>query len=167
MNEALEDFRRTIEEAGERLRHMPEALTRDPLSDGKWSAREVIGHLIDSASNNHQRFVRAQFTDELIFPPYEQEAWVSAQRYNDEPWSILVQLWESYNLHLLHVMSAIPAEMRTRLCRKHNLQRIAWETVSETEPVTLEFLMLDYIAHLKNHLKQIFAEGWGLAHLET
>jgi hypothetical protein len=159
MNEALEDFRRTIEAAGERLRLITEPLSLLPRSDGKWSAREIMGHLIDSAANNHQRFVRAQFTDELVFPPYEQEAWVRAQRYNEEPWSLLVQLWQSYNLHLLHVMSAIPAETRTRLCRMHNLQRIAWKTVAESEPVTLEYLMLDYIAHLKNHLKQIFAEG--------
>jgi hypothetical protein len=159
MNDALEDFRRTIEEAVERLLLIQEMQSLAPLSDGKWSAREIIGHLIDSASNNHQRFVRAQFTDEMVFPPYEQEAWVRVQRYNDEPWSLLVQLWKSYNLHLLHVMSSIPAETRTRLCRMHNLQRIAWKTVSESEPVTLEYLMLDYIAHLKNHLRQIFAEG--------
>jgi len=159
MNDAIEDFRRTIEEAVERLLLIQETQSLAPLSDGKWSAREIIGHLIDSASNNHQRFVRAQFTDEMVFPPYEQEAWVRVQRYNEEPWSLLVQLWKSYNLHLAHVMSSIPAETRARLCRMHNLQRIAWKTVSESEPVTLEYLMLDYIAHLKNHLKQIFAEG--------
>lgn len=159
MNDALEDFRRAIEEASERLALIPEASSRAPLSDGKWSAKEVIGHLIDSASNNHQRFVRAQFTDELVFPPYEQEAWVRAQRYNEEPWPLLVQLWKSYNLHLLHVMASISEETRKRPRRTHNLQRIAWKTVSENEPVTLEYFMLDYVAHLKNHLKQIFAEG--------
>src|SRR4026208_691899 len=80
---------------------------------GKWSPREIIGHLIDSASNNHQRFVRAQFMDDLVFEGYEQERWVSAQHYNLEPWSMLVGLWKGYNLHLLHVMRHTPERTRT------------------------------------------------------
>lgn len=158
MHDVLADFRHTIERGAERLRLMEEAESAVHAAEGKWSAKEVIGHLIDSAANNHQRFVRAQFTDDLVFPPYEQEEWVRVQRYNGESWPLLVQLWESYNLHLLHVMSSTSEEARTKLRRKHNLHRIAWQTVSEDEPVTLDYFMRDYIGHLKNHLRQIFAE---------
>jgi hypothetical protein len=73
LKDALEDFLQTVETSAERLLQIPEEESRRPLSKGKWSAREVIGHLIDSAANNHQRFVRAQFRDDLVFPGYEQE----------------------------------------------------------------------------------------------
>jgi hypothetical protein len=158
MKDVLEDFRQTIESSAERLLLISETESRASVSDGKWSTKEIIGHLIDSASNNHQRFVRAQFTDDLVFPPYDQEAWVRVQCYRDEPWPLLVQLWKSYNLHLLHVMSSTPAETRAKLRLKHNLNRIAWKLVSEHEPATLDYFMRDYIGHLKNHLKQIFTE---------
>jgi hypothetical protein len=164
MEEWLEDFRQTIESSAERLSLISETESRASVSDDKWSAKEIIGHLIDSASNNHQRFVRAQFTDDLVFPPYDQEVWVQVQRYRDEPWPLLVQLWKTYNLHLLHVMSSTPAETRTRPRPRHNLNRIAWKLVGEDEPATLEYFMRDYIGHLKNHLKQIFPEDDRLVH---
>src|SRR2546423_3704276 len=85
MEDVIEDFRRTVEESAARMLSMTEEESRVPRAVGKWSAKETLGHLIDSASNNHQRFVRAQFTDELVFPGYEQERWVRAQAYNEEP----------------------------------------------------------------------------------
>src|SRR4026207_127280 len=113
MRDFLEDFRQTIESAAPRLLALPAAKSAEPPAAGKWSPREIIGHLIDSASNNHQRFVRAQFMDDLVFEGYEQERWVSAQHYNLEPWSVLVGLWKGYNLHLLHVMRDTPERTRT------------------------------------------------------
>ena len=158
MKDAIEDFWRLVEEAAERLLLIPEAESEIPQTAGKWSAKEIIGHLIDSASNNHQRFVRAQFQDDLVFPGYEQEAWVRAQQYQSEPWPQLIQLWKFFNLHLAHVMEQTPEPMRRMPRAKHNLHRIAWQTVSEAEPATLEYFMLDYIGHLQHHLRQIFAE---------
>jgi hypothetical protein len=68
-------------------------------SPGKWTPKQVIGHLIDSASNNHQRFVRANFTDDLIFAGYDQEKWVLLGAYADAPWNSLLSLWREFNLH--------------------------------------------------------------------
>ena len=113
--EVLDDFRRTIEEASARLLSMTEDESRAPLADEKWSAKETIGHLIDSASNNHQRFVRAQFKDDLVFEGYAQEDWIRAQNYNEEPWPLLVGLWRHYNLHLAHVMRHAPEAARATL----------------------------------------------------
>ena len=62
---------------------------------GRWSPREIVGHLIDSASNNHQRFVRAQLDDNLVFAGYAQDRWVEVQRYQEAPWVELVELWRS------------------------------------------------------------------------
>jgi len=156
MEDVLEDFVRTIEEASARLLSLTESESRVPLAEGKWSAKEVVGHLIDSASNNHQRFVRAQLKADLVFEGYAQEDWVRVQSYQDEPWPHLVNLWKFYNLHLAHVCRRAPERERLRARREHNLHEIGWAPVSPNEPATLEHLMRDYVGHLKNHLGQIF-----------
>jgi DinB superfamily len=159
MKEAIEDFRLAVEEASDRLLLISEEESMRPPAAGKWSPKEIIGHLIDSASNNHQRFVRTQFRDDLAFLGYEQEAWVNVQHYKTEPWPQLVALWKNFNLHLAHLMKHIPEDIRKKPRIKHNLDEIAWQTVSRDEPVTLEYFMLDYIGHLNNHLRQIFNEN--------
>ena len=156
MEDVLEEFVRTVEEASARMLSMTEAESRVPLADEKWSAKETLGHLIDSASNNHQRLVRAQFKEDLVFQGYEQDAWVRVQAYQDEPWPLLVNLWKFYNLHLAHVCRRAPESERLRARREHNLHEIGWVPVAAEEPATLEYMMRDYVAHLKNHLRQIF-----------
>jgi hypothetical protein len=158
MKDALEDLRRTIETAAARLGALGEAEARTPRAAGAWTPKEIIGHLIDSAANNHGRFVRAQFTDDLVFPGYEPEEWVRAQRYNEEAWPLLVELWKNYNLHLIHVMACAPEESVKRPRARHTLDKIALRTVDANQPATLEYLMHDYIEHLKNHLRQILVE---------
>ncbi|HEV7843920.1 MAG TPA: DinB family protein [Pyrinomonadaceae bacterium] len=157
MKDALEDFRGTLEAAQARLLAITEDESEARSAQGRWSPKEIIGHLIDSAANNHQRFVRAQLTDELVFPGYEQSEWVAVQHYQQASWPALIQLWLSYNLHLLHLVSHIPESKLKQLRGKHNLDRIAWQTVSTSEPVTLEYFIRDYINHLKHHLQQIFS----------
>lgn len=149
------ELRQAVERAAPRLLAFSEEESKRAAAPGKWSPREIIGHLIDSASNNHQRFVRAQFQDDLIFPGYAQEEWVRAQCYRDAPWKELVTLWQSYNLQLARVMAAVPLEVRQREHRRHNLHQIGWRTVPEGEAATLDYLMSDYVGHLKNHLRQI------------
>ena len=152
----IDDFRQTVDRAAAQLLLISEEQSALAPAEGKWSPKEIVGHLIDSASNNHQRFVRAQFTDDLVFPGYEQDDWVRVQRYNDEAWSQLVQLWRHYNLHLLHLMSNVPEQTLTKPRTRHNLHQLAWRTVSESETVTLEYFIRDYIQHLQHHLRQIF-----------
>lgn len=160
MQEFLNDFRQTIEAAAKELLLMPAAQNGAPRAAGKWSPKEIIGHLIDSASNNHQRFVRAQFSDDLVFAGYEQEGWVRAQNYQGEDWAELVQLWKLYNQHILHLMGLIPEETRLKLRHKHNLHQIASDSLSQNEPVTLDWFMRDYVDHMKKHLGQILGVEW-------
>lgn len=153
----LADFRETIVGATARLRNMtPEESRRKSADD--WAPIQILGHLVDSATNNHQRFVRAQFTDDLVFPGYDQDNWVNAQKYSDESWPDLIQLWSSYNLHLLHLFSVIPPDILTKLRAKHTLDQIALEPVPPDEPATLEYLIRDYVDHLRHHLDQIFGK---------
>jgi hypothetical protein len=149
------ELREAVAAATPRLLALSDSESAKPPAPGKWSPREVIGHLIDSASNNHQRFVRARFTDDLVFPGYDQEAWVAAQRYRSAPWPDLVGLWRLFNLHLAYVIEGVPASVRQQARARHNLHEIAWRTVPQDEPTTLEDFMRDYVAHLKHHLAQI------------
>ena len=159
MQQWLEDFRQTIDAATPRLLNISEAESEQPRAEDHWSSKQIIGHLIDSAANNHARFVLAQLKDDLLFPGYEQDGWVRVQQYQKAQWPRLVELWRAYNLHLLHVMSCVPQEKLTNQCTQHSLQTIAFETVSEKEPVTLEYLMKDYVVHLKHHLNQVLGEA--------
>jgi hypothetical protein len=144
MGYLLENLPNIIAELFERLKNISEKDSEIPISKGKWSKKEIIGHLIDSASNNHQRFVRAQLVSNLSFPEYEQEKWVKLQNYQAEPWIKLIELWKNYNLHLLHIVSAIPEEIMNRTCK-----------IGDKESVSLLFLFNDYINHMKHHMDQV------------
>lgn len=152
---AAERLRRAVAEGLPRLRAVSEEQSSLPRAPGKWSPKEVIGHLIDSASNNHQRFVRAAFQEDLVFPGYKQDEWVRTQNYRDCPWADLVELWRLYNLQLARVMDATPEKLRLRKTARHNFHDIGFQKFLAGEPVTLDGLMRDYVAHLDHHLAQI------------
>lgn len=150
-------FRAIVEEAAEEFaRADPERAGRRP-APGKWSAKEIVGHLIDSAANNHLRFVNGPARDDLVFQGYDQEHWVSTQRYDMADWVALVSLWRSYNLHLAHVMDAIPEAVKSERRARHNFDRLALRPVPTTEPSSLGYLMDDYVVHLEHHLAQVRA----------
>ena len=119
------------------------AAARRPRPD-VWSPKEVLGHLIDSAANNHQRFVRAQHADALVLPGYEQNHWVESQGYQDADWPHLVQLWTHLNLHLADVISRIPPVRYSVQC-----------VIGDSKPQTLEAIIVGYLDHLKHHVAQI------------
>jgi hypothetical protein len=151
----VSELRNAIEKATPLLESISEDASREKPGPRKWCPREVLGHLIDSASNNHGRFVRALQQDSLIFPGYDQDAWVEAQRYREIPWKELISLWRGFNFHIAHVMEAAPEGQRSRPRTDHNLDQIGWKTVPRSTPTTLDYLMEDYVGHLEHHLKQI------------
>jgi DinB superfamily len=150
----LAAFRQTVDLAADQLLAMSGDQAAARPSPAKWSRKEIIGHLIDSASNNHGRFVRAQLQDDLVFPGYDQDEWVRLQRYQDRPWPELVRLWQSFNHHIAAVMEAADKHQVTRPRARHNLDQLAWRAVSPMQSTTLEYFMRDYVDHLKHHLGQ-------------
>ena len=126
------------------LLKISEAASSAPLRPGGWSPKQVIGHLIDSASNNHQRFVRAVIQGSLEFPGYDQEGWVRVAAAQEMPWPLLIALWASYNRYLAHILAHLPEDAFEAQCR-----------IGSSEPVTLEFLAEDYLVHLNHHLQQL------------
>lgn len=156
----LDGFRRTVLDATARLKSIDAEDSRRKSSADEWAPIEILGHLVDSAANNHQRFVRAQFTDDMLFQGYEQNNWVNSQKYLEASWEDLIRLWSSYNLHLHHVASVMPAEILTKSRDKHNLDQISFKAVSPAEPSTMEYFIRDYVDHLRHHLDQIWSVKW-------
>ena len=144
LSSVARDLQETVDAALPKLRALSDAAAAEPRAPGKWSRKQIIGHLIDSASNNHQRFVRAQQAESLSFPPYEQNHWVDSQRYGDRPWADIVTLWHAYNSHLSHVIAQIPDRRLSVPC-----------IIESATPVTLEHLATDDVAHLRHHLVQV------------
>jgi hypothetical protein len=144
MQKTVDEFTSLLEQSSIALAEISESDSKKKSAPEKWSKKEILGHLIDSAANNHQRFVRAQLSSELRIPGYEQQVWVATQRYQSEPWANLIQLWKSYNLHLLHLISAIPENVFGNYC-----------IIGDNKPVTLKFVIEDYVKHLRHHLEQI------------
>jgi hypothetical protein len=160
MQDYINELRSVVERSTPALLALSEAESAQRPAPGKWSPREVLGHLIDSASNNHQRFVLAQLQDGLVFPGYEQDAWVKVQQYQHAPWTQLVTLWRAFNLHLAWVMAAVPEAVRLREHPRHNLDEVAWQTVPAEVATTLDYFMSDYVRHLEHHLRQILGSQW-------
>ena len=160
MQPYVEELRQVVGRATPALLAISDEASAQPQAPGKWSPREVIGHLIDSASNNHQRFVRAQFQDDLVFPGYDQDAWVRLQQYQNAPWIELVTLWRAFNMHLAHMMAATPETQRRRQRHSHNLDEIAFRTLPREQTATLEYFMSDYVGHLRHHLRQVLGPEW-------
>ncbi len=145
-NRLASDIENTVNEACQQLRSLPKEAIEVRPNPGNWSVKEIVGHLVDSASNNHQRFVRLQVADGLTFPDYSQDndAWVAIQNYQEVPWDDLLALWRYFNLHLARVIRTV-----NERCIDH-----IW-VVDEDTSITLGALMIDYLRHLKDHLQQI------------
>jgi DinB superfamily len=140
------DIENNVTEAYERLCSLSDETIGVRPNPGDWSVKQIVGHLVDSASNNHQRFVRLQVADGLVFPDYSQDndTWVSIQSYQEAPWDELLALWLNFHLHLARVIRTVNEE-----CIDH-----IW-VVDEDTSITLGSLMIDYLRHLKDHLQQI------------
>src|SRR5271154_2252134 len=144
MKELSEKLTKVVESAEGKLRKVSEADSAKPALKGGWSRKQVIGHLIDSASSNHQRFVRAALQPSLEFPGYDQEGNIRVQAVEQADWFLLLPLWAAYNRYLAHVIAHLPDSKLDTPCR-----------IGSGEPVTLRFLATDYLTHLVHHLGQI------------
>lgn len=146
MKELSEKLLLVIAAAEPRLREITALESSKPALPGGWSRKQVMAHLIDSASNNHQRFVRAAQQVSLDFPGYDQDGNIQVQAPQEADWGLLVSLWAAYNRYLAHIIAHLPASKLETPCR-----------IGSGQPVTLGFVATDYLTHLVHHLVQIGA----------
>lgn len=144
LNDTACDIESVIETWRDKFMALDATRAHDRPTEDRWSVSEVVGHMVDSACNNHQRFVRAQFETELVFPKYEQNEWVAAAHYCESDWDSLVQLWYHYNRLIAILIRNIPDSKLQTPC-----------TITPYEPCTLQFLATDYLDHLRHHFTKL------------
>ncbi len=132
-----------------RLLALPEETFSDRKNIQNRSIRQILGHLVDSASNNNHRIVHLQYRENpMSFPNYATEGnndrWIAIQDYQREDWYNLVQLWEYANLHLIHVIRNVD---ETKLGNQ-------WIS-NETKLISLQEMIEYYQQHFELHLKEM------------
>jgi hypothetical protein len=141
--QALQSLRTLLESLPARLEALPaETVEYRPLES--WSVKEELGHLLDSAANNHQRIVRAQLEDGPAMPGYDGEMWVALHAYQVRGWQDLIETWEALNRQLLAAAETAPEAAWTRTC-----------TIGDSAPLTIQFVFEDYIHHMRDHLRHM------------
>jgi hypothetical protein len=126
------------------LRKVTEERAGLARAPGKWSPKEELGHLIDSAANNHIRFVGGAMEPEFHGPGYQQDEWVRLHGYQDLSWQTILNVWFQYNILLAGLVERIPDNRLETLC-----------FIGPNPPVTLEFVIDDYILHMQHHIDQL------------
>ncbi len=144
MKEIAAYLRETIVFVLPQLRHITDAEASIKTRPEKWSHKEIIGHLIDSACNNQQKFVRTMQQTHLDFVGYKQDTWVALQKYNAAHWLDIIDIWDAYNRQITHIIEHVDPSVLG-----HTI------SIEASEPFTLKFIMTDYAEHLKHHLRQI------------
>jgi hypothetical protein len=140
-------LRRLIEQEVPLLRALPEATAViRPGGDATWSPKEELGHLIDSAANNHIRFVGALIAPEFRGVSYAQNEWVRIHRYQETPWLVVVDFWYQYNNFLTSLLAHVPENKLPTLC-----------FIGPGEGVSLQFLVDDYVVHMQHHVDHLLA----------
>ena len=145
-NSVAGEFRTQLEGLRHRLLALPARLADAPWRPGGWSRKQIVGHLLDSATNNRQRFVRASTDGAYAGPRYAQDAWVAAHGYAGQTWDTLLQWWQVEHEILMAIVERIPEERLETPC-----------VMGEEPAVTLRFLIEDYLTHQHWHMKQLWA----------
>jgi hypothetical protein len=143
-NELAKKFREDLAAIGMALADVPARMGDVPWRAGGWNRKQIVGHMLDSAANNRQRFVRAAIDGSYQGPTYGQQEWVAAHGYADQPWDTLLQWWRVEHEILAAVVDRVPAERMPCSCM-----------VEGNAPATLQFLIEDYVVHQLWHLRQI------------
>jgi hypothetical protein len=148
MKETVTELRNIVSDFAIRINHIPEEVFSEKPLPNKWSKKEVLGHLIDSASNNLRRFIVCQYEN---IPPkivYDQDFWVRANNYQQSAKGDVIAQWQLINTQICAVLDSMPAENYSKQC----------DTGKSDESLRgLEWLAADYVLHLKHHLNQIIS----------
>jgi hypothetical protein len=151
-------LKNVIDKSYNALKALPLANLNAKPNPERWSKKELIGHLVDSAYNNHQRFLRAESQGNLIFWTYAQDEWVIKNQYQNRNAQEIIELWYRTNQHLCSLVDGLSDEILHKQTNEHNFHRICMKRIEEHDFTSLGYLIWDYIFHLEHHLSQLLAD---------
>lgn len=131
-----------VEKAPGLLAQINEEKISEKSTPNKWSKKEILGHLIDSATNNHQRLIRGQF-EAIPEIQYDQNQWNKYSFYQQIDSQKIISFWTIYNIQLIEIIKRIPIE---------NFKK---QVKIGQNVLTLDYVINEYIVHLEHHLKQL------------
>lgn len=137
-------FEETIEREAAHLGRITEADAAKRPAQDAWSKKQELGHLVDSAANNHVRFVFGSLQPEFRGPTYDGRGWVERHGYDHMPWAEILDFWHRYNRFVAALVRRIPEDRMNASC-----------VIGDGRPVTLQFIIEDYLAHMQHHLDHI------------
>jgi hypothetical protein len=146
LNTVAKQINELLKTVPQKIKSIPENKLSEKPSPDKWSKKEILGHLCDSAMNNIARVIRSQY-DELPLPivSYHQMEWVSLNGYQTMHIDEIINLWSALNRRLSHALSSIPDEKLNKMC-----------VLASGEKISIGKLMEeDYIKHLEHHMSRI------------
>ncbi len=125
------------------------------IAPEKWSPREIIGHLIDSAINNYRRFLLSAANNTLVFTGYEQTSWVNLVNYEGMEWSEIINLWVHLNKHISRLINNMPLSVLLDKYEVHNLDEVGFNKFPRNESASLSQFIEDYLDHIHHHMSQV------------
>ena len=144
MEDVSRDLEAIVNDFYQKYKDLTDVITSRSPGNDEWNLKEIVGHLVDSACNNHQRFVRLQIVDELVFPDYgsDNSRWIRIAGYNELKFKDILLLWKQYNIVIGNIIKKVDSDKLDN----------CW--VLNGNRVTLKFLMTDYLRHVRDHVKQ-------------
>jgi hypothetical protein len=148
LKETAQNLRDVVNRMSTILKDLNEKEATQKPGPEKWCPKEIIGHLIDSANNNQMKFVKAIESKSIDVAGYHQNEWGDIQKYVNYDWHQLIDFWVLFNQHIAHIIENVPEEVLSNEIK-----------VEGVGPFTLEFIMKDYVEHLKHHLNQALPQA--------
>jgi hypothetical protein len=144
METVSKDLGATVRDFYQKHQNIDNKIASKRCAAGEWTLKEIIGHLVNSACNNQQRFLGLQFVSEMKFPEYQKFHldWLEREQFNAMDYADLLLLWKQYNVFIAHLINNV------------DKSKLGNSFVMENKTLTLQALIVDYVNHLKGHLKQ-------------
>lgn len=155
MLDHIEELRTITDVATDVLMEISEETAGCSPAPGKWSPKEILGHMIDSATHNHHRILEASTKEQVFFGGYDQDTWVATHQYKSYSWHALIQFWKYYNLHICQLVRNLSPEILSRNNISYGYSLMSGKREDQTGNISIECIFKDYVIHLKHHLRQI------------
>ena len=155
MKKTIEELDQIIGEYARKIGAIPETdFSAKPLSN-KWSKKEAVGHLIDSAQSNMRRFICGQYESSPPKIVYDQDRWVASNNYLQMDSKEIIEFWRLINKRIIAVLSQMPASNYSLNCDTGK---------TEVKLHSLEWLADDYVKHMKHHLNQVIPNSFDIVY---